>query len=84
MTTPWHKNPCPGGNGIYNFDRIFLEFHYHTLFLSASCPIVERIFQEIHIFYTFKPKITSTIPPWIGVGVEVGFLKITTYCLLTP
>ena len=66
MATPQHKNPCPGGHEIYNFGRPFLGYHYYILGLSDQCLGVEKkIFQEIHQFYIFYPKIT---PPPFGWG----------------
>ena len=29
MAMPTHKNPCPGGHGIYNIGRLFLGHHYY-------------------------------------------------------
>ena len=53
MTTPQHKNPCPGGYEIYNFGRPFLGYHYYTLSLSRSdlCPGEEKhLFLKIFIY----------------------------------
>ena len=76
MTTPHHRNPCPRGHEIYNFDRGFLAHYYYIFSLSARCTGVEKkIFKEIHQFYTFYPKITSPL----GGGV----MKFTISCLLT-
>ena len=62
MTTPHHRNPCPRGHEIYNFDRGFLAHYYYIFSLSARCTGVEKkIFKEIHQFYTFYPKITSPL-----------------------
>ena len=45
---PQHKNPCQGGNEIYNIGRLFLGHHYYAVSLSESCPRVEKkIFKEI-------------------------------------
>ena len=52
MTTPQHKNPCPGGHEIYNFDRISLGHHNYILSLSILCLEVEKkIYKEIMHFY---------------------------------
>ena len=59
IAIPQRKNPCPGGNEIYNLGRPFLGHHNHT------CPWVEKkIFKEIHQFYS---KITA---PFAG-GHEI-------------
>ena len=42
MVTLLHKNPCPGGNEIYNSGRPFLGHHNHTLSLSVLCLGVEK------------------------------------------
>ena len=66
MATPWQNDPCPGGHGIYNFNRPFLGHHYCALSLSEPCPKEEKkIFEEIHQFYTFflNPKLP---PPPFG------------------
>ena len=46
MTTPLQKNPCPGGNEIYNFGRPFLGHHNYILTMSVLCLGVEKIFKE--------------------------------------
>ena len=53
MAIPWYKNPCPGGNEIYNLIRPFLGHLYLILSLSELCLGVEnKIFKEImHIHY---------------------------------
>ena len=52
MALPLHKNPCPRGHEIYNFDRPFLGHHYYILGLSDLCLGVEKkIFKEIMHFY---------------------------------
>ena len=52
MTTPKHKNPCPGGHEIYNFGGPFLGHHCYTLCLSNLCLGVEKnIFKEIMYFH---------------------------------
>ena len=64
-----HKNPCPGGLEIYNFVRHchFLGHYYYTLSSYEPSPGEEKIFKEIHQFYTFYPKITSPL----GGGHEI-------------
>ena len=42
MTTPKHKNPCPGNHEIYNFGRLFFGHHYNTFTLSGLCPSGEK------------------------------------------
>ena len=42
MATTYHKNPCPGGHKIYNFDRPFLGNRYVILSLSELCLEVEK------------------------------------------
>ena len=53
MTTPHHKNPCPGGNQIYNIGGPFLGHHYDTLSLSDLCLGLEKIFlnEIMHFHY---------------------------------
>ena len=59
MTTPLHKNSCPGGNEIYNYGKPFFGQRYCILSLYGPCPVKgKNIFKEIHQFYTFYPKIT--------------------------
>ena len=59
MATPQRKNPCPWGHEINNFGRPFLGHHYYILSMSDLCLGVEKkIFQEIHQFLNFYPKIT--------------------------
>ena len=43
MTTPLHKNSCPGGHEIYNFGRPFLGHHNYVHILSDSCLGVEKM-----------------------------------------
>ena len=51
MTTPKHKNPCPGGDQIYNFGRLFLGHHYNTLSLFDLClSEKKKILKEIMHF----------------------------------
>ena len=77
MTTPQHKNPCPGGHEIYNFGRPIIGHHYYLLSLIELFPGVEKkTFKEIHKFYTFYPRIT--VPP-----LRVGVMKFAISCLLT-
>ena len=74
---PQHRNPCPGGHEIYNFGRPFLGHHNYIHSLSVLCLGVEKkIFKEIHQFYTFYTKITSS---WDGEGV----MNFTISCLFT-
>ena len=42
MATPYHKNPCLGGNEIYNFGRTFLCNHHYILSLSDLCLRVKK------------------------------------------
>ena len=57
-----HRNPCPGGNEIYNFDRGFHAHHYFTISFSAICLGVEKkIFNDLHQFYSFYPKIKAPL-----------------------
>ena len=52
MATPYHKNPCPGGNQIYNFGGPFILHHNCTLGLSDLCLRVEKkILKEIMHFH---------------------------------
>ena len=52
MAMPLHKNPCPRGNEIYNFDRPFLSRHYYILALCDLCLGVEKnIVKEIMQFH---------------------------------
>ena len=44
MSTPLHKNLCPGAHGIHNFGILFLGFHYFILSLSDLCLELERFF----------------------------------------
>ena len=54
------QESLPRGYKIYNFGRplSFLRLHYYILSLSEICPGVEKIFEEIHLFYTFYPKLS--------------------------
>ena len=27
IAKPWHKTPCPGGYGTYNFSKLFIGHH---------------------------------------------------------
>ena len=56
MAMPQYKNPCPRGDEIYNLGRPFHGHHYHILSIIQAR---EKIFREIHQFYTFDPKIIS-------------------------
>ena len=68
MTTPHHRNPCPRGYEIYNFDRGFLAYHYYIFSLSARCTgVKKKSFKGIQQYYTFYPKITSPL----GGGHEI-------------
>ena len=52
MTTPQHKNPCPGGHEMYNFGRTFLVHHYYILILPDLClGVEEKIFKGIMYFH---------------------------------
>ena len=54
MATPYHKNPCPGGQGINNFGRPFLDHYNYLISLSAPCPgLDKRIFLRKYINFTF-------------------------------
>ena len=63
---PLHKNPCAGGQEIYNFVRPFLWSS--LLSLNGSCTGVQkRIFLKKYINFTlFTPK----LPPLEVVGHE--------------
>ena len=74
---PLLRNPCPGGHEIYDFGRPFLGHHNFIHSFSVLCLGVEKkIFKEIHQFYTFYTKITSS---WDGEGV----MNFTISCVLT-
>ena len=48
VVTPQHKNLCPGGLEIYNFNRSFLGYQHYKLNLSDLCLRVKRkILNEI-------------------------------------
>ena len=52
LATPQHKDPCSGGQEIYNLGRPLLGYHYYTLSLSDLCMGVEKkIFKEIMHFH---------------------------------
>ena len=52
MSTPLHKDPCPRGHEIYNFDKPFLGHHNFAFSLSVICLRVEtKIFKEIMHFH---------------------------------
>ena len=52
MATPLHKNPCQGGQEIYNFGGPFRGHHNCILSLSNLCLGVEKnIFKEIMHFH---------------------------------
>ena len=53
------KNPCSGGNGIYNFVRTLHAFSYYVLTLSAKCSGVKEGVNGKHQFYNFYPKIKA-------------------------
>ena len=54
-----YKNPCQGGNGIYNFGRPFLGHHYYILRLSVLCLILEnKILKETMHFHQMTYKAT--------------------------
>ena len=40
------QEPCPGGNKIYNFGRLFLGHHYYILSLSDLCQWIEEILKK--------------------------------------
>ena len=71
-----YKNPCSGGNEIYNFVWTLLAFSYYMLTLSARCSGVTKMsFNENHKFYIFFiPKLR---PP------RYGIMKLTTLRLLS-
>ena len=53
MSTPLHKNLCPGAHDIHNFGILFLGFHYFILSLSDLCLELERFFflEKMHFHY---------------------------------
>ena len=54
------KNPCSGGNDIYNFVRTSLAFSYYVITLSARCSgVKKKRFNEKQRFYNFYPKIKA-------------------------
>ena len=61
MTTPLHKNPCPGGDEIYNFGRPFLDRHYYIHSLPDLCLWIEKkIFKEMmHFHYMTYDQVLS-------------------------
>ena len=59
MATFLHKNPCPGGNEIYNFCRPFLGHHYYIHVLQMINAWELRRFLKKHS--NFTPKITSPL-----------------------
>ena len=50
MVIPKHKNPDYGNHEIYNFGRLFLDYHYYTHPLG-----VERRFSKHYHFMTYTP-----------------------------
>ena len=55
MAMPLHKNPCPRGHEIYNYDRPFLSHHYYILALSHLCLGIEKkIVKEIMQFHNMR------------------------------
>ena len=57
MTTHQHKNPCLGGDQIYNFSRLLCGNYYYTLSFLVLCLGEEKnMFKEImHFQYiTYK------------------------------
>ena len=53
MVMPQHKNPCPGGNEIYSFGRLFLGHQYFILSLSGQCLGVEKKILKDIIHFDF-------------------------------
>ena len=65
MSTTMHKNPCSGGNSIYNFGKLFLGHHYYTLNLSVLCLSEEKkILRELMHFHSM----TYLATPYIHAG----------------
>ena len=56
MSTPKHKNPCPGGHEIYHFGRPFHGHFYYTLRLSEPCPGEEKKILKKFINLTLLPQ----------------------------
>ena len=55
-----YKNPCSGGNDIYNFVRTFLAFYHCVLTLSARCSgVKKKSFNEKYQFYSLYPRIKA-------------------------
>ena len=50
MATPLHKNPCPGGNDIYNFGRPLL----YTLFVWTMSRSSEEDFKRYNAFSLYE------------------------------
>ena len=62
MTTPQHKNPCPGVHEIYNFSILFHGHHYYTctvilsyLRLSEEKKIPKEIMNFHYMTYLATP-----------------------------
>ena len=54
MARSQHKNPCPVGHEIYNFDRPFFGHHYYRYILSLSdlcMGIEQKIFKEVPVIH---------------------------------
>ena len=66
MTTPQHKNRCPGGHESNNFNRPFLGHYYYILSLSDLCLGVEKIFKVVMYFqymtYNASPQRKNPCP----------------------
>ena len=66
MTTPYHRNPWPGGYEIYNFGSHFFGHHYYILSLP-DLHVLRRFLKKYINFIFFTPKLC---PLWV-VGNEI-------------
>ena len=79
MTTPYYRNPWPGGHEIYNFGRPFLGYHYYILSLSdLFLEVDKKILMKYINFTFFSPK----PPPLWVVGHEIYNFMSLFLCML--
>ena len=63
MATPYHKNNCSGGHGIYNFSRSLLR--HHTYIPICKCLIIARRTELLNKYINFKLVTSELSPLWL-------------------